>query len=378
MAQAGNTALEVRREGVTTVIAPKGDWLAAEIAPYDAQLRRLEAEVDPGAVVIDVSGLGRIDTAGAYMLGRILNRCAHPDAEMHYRGDHASARSLIGLVHERMAPCPPTPSSGPGIIAALDRAGRGFYAVAQDIGSTLAFLGETIIAAGRGLVQPGRIRWAASFHMMEQAGLNALPIIATLSFFVGAVLAFLGANLLRQFGAEVFAVELVAFSVLREFAVVITAVMIAGRSGSAFTAQIGAMRMQQEVDAMRVIGLDPIETLVLPRLFACVVMTPLLTFAAMMMGLFGGMIILWLVEDISATYFIVRMRELPVQYFWTGLLKAPFFAAVIAAIACRQGLLVGGDVESLGSRVTSSVVQSIFAVIVLDAIFAMIYLELGL
>jgi phospholipid/cholesterol/gamma-HCH transport system permease protein len=208
---------------------------------------------------------------------------------------------------------------------------------------------------------------------------NALPIIAVLAFFIGAVVAYIGANLLETFGASVFTVELVGIAVLREFGVVITAIMLAGRSDSAFTAAIGSMKMQQEIDAMKVIGLDPYEVLVLPRVIACIVMAPLLTFAAMLSGIFGGMMVSWSALDISPSFFILRMQDtLDWTHFMVGLSKAPVFGLVVAIIGCRQGMKVGGDVESLGSRVTASVVQSIFAVIVIDALFAMMYLELDI
>jgi phospholipid/cholesterol/gamma-HCH transport system permease protein len=209
---------------------------------------------------------------------------------------------------------------------------------------------------------------------MEEAGLDALPIVAFLSMFIGLVIAFIGANLLAMFNASVFTVELVGIGMLREFGVVITAILLAGRTNSAITAQIGSMKMRQEIDAMRTIGLDPMEALVAPRLIALVVMTPLLTFAAMISGIAGGLIAAWLAMDISPIMFIRRFQDVvPEQHFWVGIVKAPVFALVIALVGCRQGLLVEGDVVSLGRRTTSSVVQAIFLVITLDAMFAIAY-----
>jgi phospholipid/cholesterol/gamma-HCH transport system permease protein len=379
MTHAQSIALDVRLEDGRTVLAPSGDWLARTLDGVDTELRRLEASVDPGAVAIDLSGLGRIDTAGAFALGRVLSRSASPEADAHFLGEHAVARRLMTLVRERAAPAPPRAPHGPGLYELFDRAGRGLESMKDDFVDTLAFFGEMLTALARGLRRPDRIRWASTFHVMEQAGVNALPVIGTLSFFIGAVVAYLGAYQLAQFGASVFAVELVGISVLREFGVVITAILLAGRSDSAFTAQIGAMRMQQEVDAMRTLGLDPFDVLVTPRVIACVVMAPVLTFGAMMMGLLGGMIVLWSALGITPGFFIARMQEaIPIQHFWVGMSKAPVFALVIAIIGCRQGLEVGEDVESLGHNVTASVVQSIFGVIVIDAIFAMVYLELGI
>jgi phospholipid/cholesterol/gamma-HCH transport system permease protein len=212
---------------------------------------------------------------------------------------------------------------------------------------------------------------------MEKAGLNALPIVMLLSFFIGMVVAYLGARILQDFGATVFVVELVAISVLREFGVVITAVILAGRTNSSFTAEIGAMKMRQEIDAMRVMGIEPMDALVTPRVIAMLVMAPILTFAAMMAGMFGGLLVCWGALDISPAMFFGRFQEVvPAQHFWVGFVKAPVFALVLAIVACKQGLSVGGDVGSLGSRVTTSVVQGIFIVILLDALFALWFLEM--
>jgi phospholipid/cholesterol/gamma-HCH transport system permease protein len=204
-----------------------------------------------------------------------------------------------------------------------------------------------------------------------------MPIVALLSFFIGVVVAYLGARILGDFGASVFTVELVAFSVMREFAILITALLLAGRTGSAFTAEIGAMKMRQEIDAMYVIGIDPLDALVVPRVLAMLVMTPILTFAAMMAGIFGGMLVTWVELGVSPHMFFARISEtVPAQHFWVGMSKSPAFAVVIGVISCKQGLSTGGDVASLGARVTTSVVQSIFMVILLDALFALWFLEM--
>jgi phospholipid/cholesterol/gamma-HCH transport system permease protein len=212
---------------------------------------------------------------------------------------------------------------------------------------------------------------------MEEAGLNALAIISLLSFFIGIVIAYLGARVLADFGASIFTVELVGFSVLREFAAVITGVLLAGRTNSAFTAELGSMKMRQEIDALRVLGVDPMEALVVPRVIAMLIMTPLLTFVAVLAGLFGGMLVSWLALDISPILFVNRIHDnIPIRHFWVGMIKTPVFAMVVALVGCRHGLEVGGDVASLGKRVTASVVQAIFLIIVLDAIFALWFMEL--
>ncbi|MGD2134278.1 MAG: MlaE family lipid ABC transporter permease subunit [Maricaulaceae bacterium] len=379
MSEEQRTTFTVSETEGRTVIAPRGDWLARTLDRVEAQVREFEAGVDPASVTIDLSGVAKIDTAGAYLLGRVLKTAPDPDADVHFSGEHPTARRLIALTQTVAAPKAERERSFLGLYQLFDRAGRGLETMGRDVVGSLAFFGETLAAAGRGIAQPHKIRWAAAFHVMEQAGVNALPIIGTLSFFLGAVVAYIGANLLSQFGASVFAVELVGFAILREFAVVITAILLAGRSDSAFTAQIGSMRMQQEIDAMRVLGLDPFDALVLPRVIACLVMAPVLAFAAVCTGLLGGMMVLWSSLGITPGFFIARMQDtITVSHLWVGLSKAPVFAIVIAVIGCRQGLTVGNDVESLGHNVTSSVVQSIFAVIVIDALFAMAYLELDI
>jgi phospholipid/cholesterol/gamma-HCH transport system permease protein len=213
---------------------------------------------------------------------------------------------------------------------------------------------------------------------MEEAGLNAIPIVGLMSFLIGAVVAFMGAKILQQFNASFFVVELVGLAVLREFGVLLAAILVAGRSGSAFTAQIGSMKIREEIDALRVMGLDPIEVLIVPRMFALVIMLPLLTFIAAMLGLVGGGLVAWGTMDISPAYFLARTKEMVVlNNFWAGIIKAPFFAFVIAVIGCFQGMEVEGSAESLGQRTTMSVVQSLFVVIVLDAFFAMFFLEIN-
>jgi phospholipid/cholesterol/gamma-HCH transport system permease protein len=256
--------------------------------------------------------------------------------------------------------------------------GRGVVSIADEIVDTVAFFGETLVAIGRQILDPRRIRVVSVVHVMETAGLNALPIVMLLSFFIGMVVAYLGARILQDFGATVFVVELVSISVMREFGVVITAIILAGRTASSFTAEIGAMKMRQEIDAMRVIGIKPMEALVVPRVIAMMLMTPILTFAATMAGIFGGMIVSWASLGVSPNMFIARVAEVvPADNFWVGFSKAPAFAMVLAVIACKQGLSVGGDVGSLGSRVTTSVVQAIFMVVLMDAIFAIWFLEMG-
>ena len=369
----------LREDAGNTIIEAHGDWTIDTIGRVDTAIRNVEASVEPDKIVIDLSPLGRIDTSGAYMLGRATRRCGVPDGDFHYLGSHRTARRLIEEIRLRTQVCPPEPPPGFGFGNALGRIGAGLESAFLETIETIGFLGQTITTGLRTLVHPSRFRLTSAIWAMEEVGVNAMPIIAVLSFFIGAVVAYMGANVLAGQGLAIFTVELIGFSVLREFGVLITAIMLAGRSDSAFTASIGAMKMQQEIDAMRVLGLNPFEVLVLPRVVACVLMAPLLTFAAMITGIFGGMLVAWTAQDISPAVFIARLHsELDWSHFWVGMSKAPVFGLVVAIVGCRQGMKVAGDVESLGRRVTASVVQSIFIVIVIEALFSMMYLELGI
>jgi phospholipid/cholesterol/gamma-HCH transport system permease protein len=242
----------------------------------------------------------------------------------------------------------------------------------------VSFLGENIAKAGRTIREPRRFRLTATVYHMEQVGLDAVPLIALLSYLVGAVIAFLGASILADFGATIYVVELVSISFLREFGVLLTAIVLAGRTASAFTAQIGAMVSREEVDAIRTLGLDPIDLLVHPRILALIVMLPLLTFIAMVAGLLGGMSVGAFSLDIPPQAYLARMQStMELRHFLVGMSKAPIFALIIGLIGCLEGLQVQGTAQSVGERTTSSVVQTISLVIVLDAIAAIWFMHMG-
>jgi len=359
------------------VLALRGDWTVDTIASLEGELRALAAKLVPGAA-LDVGQLGRFDVAGAYLVDRTFREGAGGSERIPVRGAHGHALALLAAARKSaVAPAAP-PERTHGFEGFLERVGRAFGGLGHEIIDTIGFFGETLVVLAKLAVNPKRIRWVSVVHIMESAGLNALPIVMLLSFFIGLVVAYLGARVLGDFGASVFTVELVAFSMLREFSVVITAVLLAGRTNSAFTAEIGAMKMRQEIDAMRVMRIDPMEALVATRVIAMLVMTPILTFAAMMAGIFGGLLVCWSALGVSPAMFFARISEtVPEQHFWVGFVKAPVFALVLAVIGCKQGLSVGGDVGSLGSRVTASVVQAIFMVILIDAMFALWFLEMN-
>ena len=371
-------AFNLSGDGRTNVLALKGDWTVDTIAGLDAELRALEARLQSGAIV-DVAGLERIDVAGAYLIDRTIRAAAGPTTRIAVRGEHPIAQRLFELARTNTKAPIEQEAQALSLKGVLERIGRAVAALGEEIIALVSFFGETLAVLGRLILNPRRIRWVSVVHTMEFAGLNALPIVALLSFFIGLVVAYLGARILGDFGASVFTVELVAFSMMREFGVVITAVLLAGRTNSAFTAEIGAMKMRQEIDAMRVLGIAPMEALVAPRAIAMLVMTPLLTFVATMAGMFGGLLVCMFELDISAAMFWQRISDaVPEQHFWVGMSKSPVFAIVLAMIGCKQGLSVGGDVGSLGRRTTTSVVQAIFMVILIDALFALWFLEMDI
>ncbi|MEX2454641.1 MAG: ABC transporter permease, partial [Rhodospirillaceae bacterium] len=273
---------------------------------------------------------------------------------------------------------PPEPARYGALSSLAEATGRATAGAVTEAVDLLHFLGLATTTAARSLVRPARIRGIALASHIETAGLRAMPIVGLLAFLIGVVIAYQGADQLRQFGAEIFTVNLLAVSMLREMGILMTAIIIAGRSGSAFTAQIGTMQVNEEVDAMRTIGLDPIEVLVLPRAFALLIVLPLLTVYANLMGLAGGALMSLWVLDISLVQFIERLRSaVPIWAFWVGVIKAPVFGFVIALVGCHEGLKVRGSAESVGRQTTRSVVVSIFLVMVLDAIFSIFFSAAG-
>jgi phospholipid/cholesterol/gamma-HCH transport system permease protein len=287
--------------------------------------------------------------------------------------------ALLKLVTQKLTePGPPSPRHV-SLLALLARIGAAVESMRDQGRELLGFLGLTLVTLGQVLLGRRKLRMTSTVFHMEQVGLDAVPIVALLTFLVGAVVAFVGANALRDFGAEIYTVELVSISFLREFGVLLTAILLAGRSGSAFTAQIGSMKSREELDAIQALGLDEIELLVIPRLLALLVMLPLLAFIGTIMGIVGGGMVGTMALDITPGMFISRLHEMTqLRHFWVGIVKAPIFAVLIATVGCLEGFKVEGSAESVGRHTTSSVVQSIFLVIVVDALFAMFYMEINI
>lgn len=344
------------------------------------QVERAFAAVKHGAepLSIDLSGLDTLDTGGAFMIANLKKRLAADGLTLEVKGarpaDAQLLRTVEGAIFETEDDVPPRLTITDRIAAIGERVSQ----TGKELLSLSDFLGITVSRFLRTLVRPRRLRVTALFAQMDQVGYAAVPIVALMGFLIGIVLAYQGAAQLRQFGAEVFVVDLIAVAVLRELGILLTAIIIAGRSGSAFAASIGSMKVNEEIDAMRTLGLDPIEVLVLPRLIALVVMLPVLGFVANIFALLGGALMSWIELDVSPSLFAARFWEnTDVWHLIVGMVKAPVFAFIIAIVACWQGFQVAGSAESVGQRTTASVVQSIFLVIVMDAVFSVFFVVLG-
>jgi len=353
-----------------------GDWVIEEIAALDKSLRTLKID---GArdVEFDGSEIKRMDSAGAWLILRAKHQLAEGGAKIRAITLPDGYRPLLEkLDREIKGPPPPPPPHRP-FTDFLARMGRGATEMAETAYRLLGFLGRITVETFEAIVRPTReLPWPAFVNQIEATGLTAVPIVGLLSFLLGVVLAYQGAEQLKRFGAEIFTVNLVGLSVLREIGVLITAIIAAGRSGSAFTAQIGTMKLNEEVDAMVTMGLNPVEILVLPRVLGLLVSLPLLTFFANIMGLIGGAVMCYFSLDITFPAFSRQLQgaiSFSPWSFWLGIIKAPFFAFTIALVGCFEGLRVEGTAESVGRLTTRSVVESIFLVVVLDAGFSILF-----
>lgn len=373
-----DTEYDLSQTGRTITFRARGDWTLKDIGAINENLTATLDGMDYDTVSYDLSEVKELDTSGAYMFARAVRIGPGQRHEWKITKGSKGQRILVKAAIDAALGRPP--ASTQKWYEPLSNIGIATERFFKELVETVAFVGKFFVVMFGMLLRPRTIRWKSVVALIEEIGLNAAPIVMVLCFFIGAVIAYLGANLLATFGASVFMVDLVGVSVLRELAPIITAILIAGRSDSAFTAQIGAMKMRQEIDAMTVIGLDTFQVLVIPRALACLVSLPILTFLGMMSGIFAGMLIAWLGGlDISPILFFARLNEaVDLKHFWIGMAKTPFFAIIIALIGCRQGLAVTGSVESLGSRTTTSVVQAIFAVIMVDAIFALLFFQMGI
>jgi phospholipid/cholesterol/gamma-HCH transport system permease protein len=352
-------------------IALSGDL---RVGGVEAIVGKLGSVAGPGPIVVDGGAIEAFDTAGAWAIATLRRRLEAEGVEVRIEGLAREREALLETV-ERSLPkeAAPAPHRS-GFLAWLGNFGEGVVSGWRTAVEIVGLLGAVIARLAGNLLHPSRLRLTSVVYHMQAAGLNALPIVSLMAFLIGVVLAYMGAVQLRQFGAEIFVVDLIAIAVLRELGILLTAIIVAGRSASAFTASIGSMKMREEIDAMRTLGLDPLQILVVPRVLALLITLPLLGIMANFAGLLGGALMAWLELGVSPGMFWVRLSDsIGVWHYLVGIIKAPFFAMVIALIGCHNGLKVGGNAESLGRMTSASVVLAIFLVIVLDAVFAIFF-----
>lgn len=364
------------RDGRTLAVG--GAWTIGESARLDRELNALE--LGNGDLAIDATKVSRLDSAGAWLLLRTRRAAEAAGGKVsHFEVPELYQPLIENLNQEHKAE--PHKSRVPrGFRGRLYKIGRAtLHAYHQSV-SMLGYLGRVTVETGEAIAKPKHnLRVAAIFHQIEETGINALPIVGLLSFLIGIVLAYQGADQLARFGAEVFTINLLGVGLLREIGGLITAIIVAGRSGSAFTAHIGTMRVNEEIDAMQTMGLNTVDTLVLPRIIALVITLPLLTFYADIMGLIGGAMMCYFQLDITIPVFLRQLNEaVDVNTMMVGLIKAPVFAFVIALVGCYEGFQVERNAASVGQLTTRAVVESIFLVIVLDAAFSIMFSVLGI
>jgi phospholipid/cholesterol/gamma-HCH transport system permease protein len=370
--------LDVSGDASSLMLRPQGDWVVRHAQAIDKALQAIDT-IGRRSATFDLSQLGRLDTAGAWLIYRTERALERAGASVTTAGATAAQSTLLSAVAKSDRPAKIEPRIGNMFVDLVVRMGEAVNDGLSTGRDLVAFFGLVLETLAKTFVNPIRLRVTSTVYHMEKTGLDAVPIVSLISFLIGAVLAFQGSQQLARFGGEIFTVNLVAVSFLREIGILLTAIMVAGRSGSAFTAQIGSMKLREEIDAMRTLGLDPMEVLVLPRVIALLVMMPVLGFIAAMMGLMGGGLVVWLELDMSPAMYIERLRE-AVDFSDAGVafIKAPVFGLAIAMIGCFEGLKVEGSAESVGQRTTASVVEGIFTVIVLDALFSIMFVKLGI
>jgi phospholipid/cholesterol/gamma-HCH transport system permease protein len=370
----GGSFFERSAGGGGTLLTAHGNWQVESAAALDRALSAL-GKSSPGAVRFDLGGIDALDTVGAFLL---LRSARSLDASLENVPEHFA--TLLEHVEKAVAAKPVHPRRRHRHFHVgewLDHFGAQVFRIIGNATELLAFFGQILVTGARLAVHPSRIRPVALLSQLQRNGWAAMPIVGMLAFLIGIVIAYQGADQLAQFGAQIFTVNLLGVSILRELGCLITAIIVAGRSGSAFTAEIGAMRVNEEVDALQVLGLDPIEVLVMPRLLGLLISLPLLTFFANFVGIAGGGVMCWIALDISPPVFLEQLRgAFDPLTFWLGVIKAPFFAFVIAMVGCHAGLEVERSAESVGHYTTASVVRSIFLVLVIDAAFSILFAEI--
>ena len=365
--------------GDSVELSAAGSWTAEYAGAIEPQVESATRAITARSVAINLSRIEYLDTYGAWLIERTLRNWTREGRDARIVGLREDYRGLFDKVHagtQTLAPPPPKPNS---IIATLESVGMTMSGVGTDLMLLAQMLGSIMVALARVFMRPTTFRFTSMVHQLERVGWRAVPIILLITVLIGAILAQQGIFHFRKFGADIYVIDMVGVLVLREIGVLIVCIMVAGRSGSSYTAELGAMRMREEIDALRTMGFDPVEVLILPRILALMIAVPILTFLGSMAALYGGGLVSWLYGGIQPEVFLARLREAVTgTTFQVGMIKAPFMALVIGIVACVEGLQVQGSAESLGEKTTNSVVKSIFLVIVLDGMFAMFFASIGM
>jgi len=375
----GDPTLEQAARGSALALCAAGPWTAS-FAPL---LERMVADAERLAgsrpdILIDVSKVSKLDTFGAWLIERLRRSLTQGAAETKITGLSENYSSLVDEVR-RVKAAPATDTTSVTITGMLDQVGRSVAGVGGTIASLIDMLGAVLAAGARVFFHPRSFRLTSTVHHLEQVCWRAVPIIVLITFLIGCIISQQGIFHFRRFGADIFVVDMLGVLVLREIGVLLVAIMIAGRSGSAYTAELGSMKMREEIDALRTMGFDPIEVLILPRMLALVIALPILAFLGDMAALYGGGLVAWLYGGVEPEAFLLRLRDaISIDHFTVGLIKAPVMAAVIGIVACVEGLAVQGSAESLGQHTTASVVKGIFFVIVMDGLFAIFFASIGM
>jgi phospholipid/cholesterol/gamma-HCH transport system permease protein len=372
--------LRARRDGDRLLLTALGPWTAVHAHYLEPVIDRLSTSSQPvRAVDIDLSQVKPLDTFGAWLIERLARAWTARGVETRIVGLPEDYRGLVEEVQEANLKPVPVPVQRNRVIRVLDTIGRAIVSVTKAGALILQMLGQVSAAFARAVIHPTKFRWTSMVVHIDRVGWNGVPIMMLVTFLIGCILAQQGIFHFRKFGADIFVIDMIGVLVLREVGVLIVSVMIAGRSGSAYTAELGSMKMREEIDALRTMGFDPVEVLILPRIVALVISLPILAFLGSMSALYGGGLVAWLYGGIQPEVFLARLREaISLETFMVGIIKAPVMAFIIGLVAAVQGLQVEGSAESLGARTTASVVISIFLVIVLDGFFAIFFASIGM
>jgi phospholipid/cholesterol/gamma-HCH transport system permease protein len=375
----GDPILEPIAQGNALALRASGSWTAPFASDLEVIVSRAEklAGSRPN-IFIDVSRISRLDTFGAWLIERLRRSLTQGEIEAKIAGLSTNYASLVEEVR-RVRAAPAAEGTPVTITGMLDQVGRTVASLGDTVISLIDMLGAVLVASARVLRRPRDFRLTSTVHHLEQVCWRAVPIIVLITFLIGCIISQQGIFHFRKFGADIFVVDMLGVLVLREIGVLLVAIMVAGRSGSAYTAELGSMKMREEIDALRTMGFDPIEVLVLPRLLALIIALPMLAFLGAMAALYGGGLVAWLYGGVDPEAFLLRLRDaISIDHFTVGLIKAPVMAAVIGLVACVEGLAVQGSAESLGQHTTASVVKGIFFVIVMDGVFAIFFASIGM